>query len=585
MTTSIQRRTLLKGAATAGALAATGLPLLAKAQNDPWARAQQIIDRFAKPLAFPKKDFLITDFGAKSCSLVKSAGLVEIRHKGELDTPAPQSPDSHPAIRAAIAAASKAGGGRVLIPAGNWYVKGPIVLLSNVKVHLAAGAHVYFSANPKDFARDGDYDCGANGKLVLSRWQGNDCLNFSPLVYARGQKNIALTGDDWTSILDGQAGVPFEDGSGNGWWGMNPAGALPGAMNQNVPNPNNAESLVPNAPQMHVNWRADGTFLPILSEAGLPVARRVFGLGHYLRPSMIEFIDCEDVLMQGYQAIHSPFWIHHPVNSRNVHFSKVRMDSMGPNSDGFDPESCDTVLVDGCLFNTGDDCIAIKSGKNKDSQYGATRNMVIQNSVMNCGHGGVTLGSEMAGGIEHIYAQKIEFRNAFWERDPLGTAIRMKTNMNRGGYLRHFYVRDVTLPNGVQTRGRFYKTLPGSPLAGKASTSGGAVITIDCDYAPNDDSVRTRPPSVSDVHISNVRVSNVRTAEGDFSCYQAMVILGPVAASFNGAAGTPILPVSNISVSDSDFGTPRNAEAPWFTYNVQGLKLSKVRIAGKEYNV
>ncbi|MGO4470208.1 twin-arginine translocation signal domain-containing protein, partial [Pseudoduganella sp. RAF53_2] len=155
MTTSIQRRTLLKGAATAGALAATGLPLLAKAQNDPWARAQQIIDRFAKPLAFPKKDFLITDFGAKSCSLVKSAGLVEIRHKGELDTPAPQSPDSHPAIRAAIAAASKAGGGRVLIPAGNWYVKGPIVLLSNVKVHLAAGAHVYFSANPKDFARDG----------------------------------------------------------------------------------------------------------------------------------------------------------------------------------------------------------------------------------------------------------------------------------------------------------------------------------------------------------------------------------------------------------------------------------------------
>jgi polygalacturonase len=137
----------------------------------------------------------------------------------------------------------------------------------------------------------------------------------------------------------------------------------------------------------------------------------------------------------------------------------------------------------------------------------------------------------------------------------------------------------------VRTRGGFYKTLPGSPLAGKVSTSGGAVITIDCDYAPNDDSVRIRPPQVSDVHISNVRVSNVKTAEGSFSCYQAMVLLGPVAASYNGPSGAPILPIMNVTVSDSDFGTPRNAAEPWFAYNVQGLKLRNVRIDGKEYNV
>ena len=583
MKTSLQRRTLLKGAA----LAASGLPLLASAQPDPWQRAQQIIDRFARPLAFPDKDFPITAFGAKPCALTKVKGLVEIKVRGELDRPVADSHDSYPAIRAAIAAAHKAGGGRVLIPSGNWYFKGPITLLSNVHVHLEKGAHVYFSANPKDYARDGDFDCGANGKLVLSRWQGNDCLNFSPMVYARGQKNIAITGVDWTSVLDGQAGVPFEDGSGSGWWGMNPAGAQPGEMHQGLNNPNNAEAVPGLTAQMiggRQNWRADDKYLPILSEAGVPPERRVFGLGHTLRPCMVEFVDCEDVLMQGYQVVNTPFWIHHPVNSRNVHFSKVRMESMGPNSDGFDPESCDTVLVDGCLFNTGDDCIAIKSGKNRDSQYGPTRNVVIQNCIMNCGHGGVTLGSEMAGGIEHVYAQKIEFHNAFWERDPLGTAIRMKTNMNRGGFLRHFYVRDVTLPNGVQTRGRSYKMLPGSPLAGKlVSTSGGAVITIDCDYTPNDDAIRIRPPSVSDVHISNVRVSNVNTPDGAFSCYQAMVLLGPVAASFNGPAGTPVLPLMNISVSDSDFGTPRAAE-PWFAHNVHNLKLRNVRIGGKEYN-
>jgi polygalacturonase len=181
-----------------------------------------------------------------------------------------------------------------------------------------------------------------------------------------------------------------------------------------------------------------------------------------------------------------------------------------------------------------------------------------------------------------VYAQRVEFRNVHWATDPLGTAIRMKTNMNRGGFLRHFYVRDVSVPNGVQTRGRFYTPLPDSAVPPKTvSTSGGAVITIDCDYAPADDSVRTRPPSVSDVHISNMRVGNVKTPEGEFSCYQAMVLLGPVATSFNGPAGTPILPLADITITDCDFGTPRNAATPWFVHNAQRVTLTNVRIRGK----
>jgi polygalacturonase len=606
---SLRRRRLLKGAATMGALAAAGSPLLAAAraaaaqaspagaaQPDPWTRAQDIVQRFATPLAFPQRDYPITDFGAKPCKLVKVQGYPTIRKKGELETQAPGSHDSHPALRAAIAAAHKAGGGRVVIPAGNWYLKGPITLLSNVHVHLKAGAQVLFSANPADYARDGEYDCGKNGKLVLTRWQGNDCLNFSALVYARGQKNIAITGEDWTSVLNGQAGVPFEDGSGSCWWGMNPKAALPGAVHQAVPNPANPASLAEVAPHLDAaarariqgegeRWRADGNYLPALSEAGIAPEKRVFGLGHTLRPGMVEFVDCTDVLMQGYLVINTPMWIHHPVNSRNVHINRVRMDSIGPNSDGVDPESCDTVLVNGCEFNTGDDCIAIKSGKNRDTQYGPTRDMVIQNCVMNSGHGGITLGSEMAGGIEHVYAQNIEFRNAHWASDPLWTAIRLKTNMNRGGYLRHLYVRDITLPNGVQTTARPYKPLPGVAFGGKLpSTGGGAVLTIDCDYAPADDIVRDRPPAVSDVHISRVRASNVNGPDGAYSCNQVMVVLGPVPGSFNGPAGTPVLPLTDITISDADFGTPRNAAEPWYAYNVKRLKLTNVRIAGKTIN-
>jgi polygalacturonase len=199
---------------------------------------------------------------------------------------------------------------------------------------------------------------------------------------------------------------------------------------------------------------------------------------------------------------------------------------------------------------------------------------------MNSGHGGVTLGSEMAAGIENVYAQRIEFRNAHWATDPLGSAIRLKTNMNRGGYLRHLYVRDVVLPNGVDARDRRGKQDPANPLKGLA-TGGGAIVTIDCNYAAGDDGVRTRPPSVSDVHISNLRAGNVKMADGAYSCWQAVLILGPVAASFNGPAGTPILPVRNVTISDCDFGTVRNAGQPVFIHNAQDVVLKNVTINGK----
>lgn len=582
------RRRLLGTGAASTLLAACATPQ-SGAAADPWQKAQAIIDRFAKPLAFRKQDFPITAFGAQPCTLVNIQGMLSHEHKGTLKTSARGSHDCHPGITAAIKACSDAGGGRVLIPAGNWYCAGPIVLRSNVHVHLAANAQVWFSANPADYARHGEYPCGENGNLVISRWQGNDCLNYSPMVYAYGQSNIALTGEDWTSILHGQGGTPFETGQGC-WWdwkGRKSTGGDP-LRTEVAVNPRNAESIGTLAPALSAaqrkliegddpRWRSDSRFLPALSEAGVPVAKRVFGVGHFLRPCMIELIGCSNVLLEGYQLNSAPFWLHHPVNSRNVHIRKVNMESLGPNSDGFDPEACDGVLVDSCTFNTGDDCIAIKSGKNLDTRFGPTRNVVIQHCVMNSGHGAVTLGSEMAGGIEHVYAQDLEFKNIHWKTDPLNTAIRMKTNMNRGGFLRHFYVRRVSIPNGVQTTPSFYPPLPGSLIAPKSvASTAGAVVTIDCDYAPAADDVRTRPPMVSDVHISQVKVGNA----GQFSCYQAMVILGPVASSYNGPAGVPVLPLVDITLTDCDFGTVRNAAQPWFLHNVRGLKLTDVVVNG-----
>ena len=611
-----QRRNFMR------AMSATGLTLaggaaavaadVATAAADPWDRAQAIIDRFAKPLSFRKQDFLITAYGAQTCKVVPVNAWISYEEQAMTDTPAKDAKDCYRPIAEAIAACHKAGGGRVVIPAGNWFCAGPIVLLSNVNVHLNAGAHIYFSNNPADYAKYGAFDCGANGNLVISRWQSNDCLNFSSMVYAYGQNNIALTGDDWTSILNGQGGVPFPgpEGRGDCWWTWKgklgtinsvAQGKVPnyvkGMPSENTVNPLNLDNLASLSPSLPEDlrkliqgegerWRADGAYLPALSEAGVPTAKRIFGMGHYLRPPMIQLIGCTNVLLQGYQVTHTPFWQHHPVNCRDIMIKNVYAKSHGPNSDGFDPEACNYVLIDSCTFDSGDDCIAIKAGKDLDTQYGPSQNIVIQHCTMQSGHGAVTLGSEMAGGIEHVYAQDLLFQNIHWASNPLNTAIRLKTNMNRGGYLRHFYVRNISIPNGVQTSPSFYASLPNSPIQSKTvATAAGAVITFDCDYSPLNDNVRTRPPEVTNVHISKVTVGNVAAKGGRFSCYQAIVILGPVASDYNGAAPMPaVLPVSNVTISDCDFGTPANAKQPVYLYNVKGLSLKNVKIGESVYN-
>jgi polygalacturonase len=601
-TPQLSRRGLLKLAAAGGA--ALALPAQAGLSGDPWLVADAIVRRL-RPLTFPKRDFTITDFGAAPCATRKVKAWISHDEQDMLPTPADDARDCYAAIKAAIDACVAAGGGRVLIPKGNWFCAGPIVLRSNVHVHLRAGAHLYFSHKPDDYARYGDYDCGPKGKLTLSRWQSNDCLNYSSMIYAFNEDNIALTGEDWSAVLDGQGGVPFS-ADGDCWWtwkGKNRTlGAVaqnnipnqkPGKVSQVTPNPNNAplSKVAPWLPEAErrqiegegTKWSHDEQYLPALSEAGVPLLQRAFGKGHTLRPPMIHLIGCTNVLLEGYHVINTPFWQHHPVHCRNLVIRKVHAESRGPNSDGFDPEACDHVLVDNCTFDAGDDCIAIKAGKNRDTQFGPSQNIVIQGCTMHSGHGAVTLGSEMAGGIENVFARDLVFENSHWATDPLNTAIRLKTNMNRGGWLRHFYVKNVSIPNGVQLSPSNYAFLPGSPIASPTmATAAGGVITFDCDYQPTADSVRTRPPEVSDIHISNVRVGNVSKGGKSGSCYQAVVILGPVVSDYNGPQPMPaVLPVRRVTIKDCDFGNPVNGKEPVYLHNVQGLRLENVMISGK----
>ena len=625
--------TMLGGLSACGGSVDTPSPTPAPVNLDPiWGpsgSATQIIASLSgiTQSMFPARDYTVTQYGAQPCAVIAATnpytGASSQTSPGSQQTNAASSFDSRPAFLAAIQACNAAGGGRVIVPSGTWYCAGPIVLLSNVNFHLSANCTIYFSPNPADYAKDGPVNCGANGNLFYSRWQANDCLNYGSPVYARNQTNIAVTGEDATSVLNGQAMTPFA-GTGNTatcWWTFTGSNGKYGCANSSTPsqasnNPNNvdlktiapgiSDSLYTLLTTPTTPWQQDQNYLPALSEAGVPVAQRIFGVGHYLRPSMVEFIGCTNVLMENYCTNNTPFWQHHPFDCQNVVIRGVMVNSIGPNNDGFDPDACDNVLCENVTFNTGDDCIAIKSGKNLDTHYGPAQNHVIQNCTMNSGHGGITLGSEMGGGVQNIYARNLQMLNQNWATDPMNIAIRIKTNMNRGGFVKNFYVDTVTLPNGVNLTGSGYGSalLSGSPInstvplgvataaAANPAASHGGLITFDCDYQPANDAIRSRPPVVQNVHISNVQASNVTLNGKTGSCFQAIVAQGPVAFDYNGSTPAPTIPpLSNVTISNCNLGTAVSSgtpsattPGPIYAYNVNAITLNNVVIGGTTYN-
>lgn len=603
----ISRRSLLAGAAVGAVILGADPKAWAAYLDDPWSHARDIANQLREPVSFPKHHFFVTAFGATPCAVTTTTAYVTSTTTGTVSTPVDGAFDNYQAFTNAIAACHAAGGGRVVVPSGNWYIAGPITLLSNVHFHLDSGAHIFFDPNPANYAKYGPYNFGSNGNLVVSRWQGNDCYNFSPLVYAYGQNNIALTGEDWTSILDGQAGTsygaPVAPNTFACWWtwkgSAGTAGWVspsPGESTANTLNTPLVDTYITN-PAVTVNlaefgtatagtsknYTRDSSYLPAESEVNYPLSLRIYGIGHQLPPAMIQFHSCTNVLMEGYQVTATPFWQHNPVNCRNLVVRGVYANSTGPNNDGFDPDACNHVLIDNVTFNTGDDCIAIKAGKDNDIEYGPSQNIVVRNCTMNSGHGGITMGSEMSGGVQNVFAHDLTFLNQNWATNPLQIGFRVKTNLNRGGFVRNVHIRKVSIPNGIQTTAGFYTPLTGSPIPTKTvSSSSGGLVTFDCDYSPGSDNVRIRPPVVSNITISDVTVT--APAGQTNSCYQAIVIQGPVAFDYNGLTTAPtVYPVSDVTLSNCNFGTPA-AATPYYLYNVQGLILKNVTIAGQVYD-
>jgi len=179
-----------------------------------------------------------------------------------------------------------------------------------------------------------------------------------------------------------------------------------------------------------------------MGKAGVPVAERVFGEGHKLRPNFIQPMRCKNVLIEGVRVINSPMWTLNPVYCTNVTIRGVTVETDGPNTDGCDPDSCTDVLIEDCVFSNGDDCIAVKSGRDEDGRRVniPCENVVIRNCVFKNGHGGVTMGSETAGGIRNVFAE-----NCHFDSPDLDMAMRFKTNPARGGYIENIYLRNCVV--------------------------------------------------------------------------------------------------------------------------------------------
>lgn len=344
--------------------------------SDGWADLPGILARIVPP-QFQDRDFIITDFGAR----------------GDGRT------DCTEAFTRAIDSCNAAGGGRVLVPEGT-FLTGPIHLKSNVNLHITEKAIVKFLTDPKAYAR-----------LVYTRWEGVECMNYSPLIYAFEQENIAVTGK---GTLDGQA-------SEKNWWSWK--GNADDGWKKGMPNQKKGRAS-----------------LFDMAEKNVPVRDRLFGEGYYLRPNFIQPYRCKNVLIQGVTFKDSPMWFIHPVLCTNVTVKEVTVNGLGPNNDGCNPESSKDVLIQDCFFNTGDDCIAIKSGRNADGRRVnvPSENIVIRGCSMKEGHGGVVLGSEISGGVRNVFAEDCVMDSPNLER-----ALRFKTNSVRGGVMENFFARNI----------------------------------------------------------------------------------------------------------------------------------------------
>ncbi len=295
------------------------------------------------------------------------------------------------AIKAAINKANEIGGAIVEIPKGEW-LTGKIHLKSNVNLHLDEGAKLLFSEKPEDYLPP-----------VHTTWEGMECYNYSPLIYAYKCTNVAITGK----------------------------GQLEAKMD--------VWKIWFSRPKDHMNSLK---WLYNMAAKNVPVEdRQMVNDTAHLRPQFIQFNRCNNVLLESISITNSPFWVIHPYMSTNIVIRDVKVWAKGHNNDGVDPEMVQNMIIENCIFDQGDDAIAVKSGRNQDAWRlnTPTKNLIIKNCYVKNGHQLLAIGSELSGGIQNVFMDSCEVS----EKAKLNHLLFIKTNERRGGYVNNIYMSNV----------------------------------------------------------------------------------------------------------------------------------------------
>ena len=317
------------------------------------------------PPAIPKYSVSILSFGAK----------------GDSHT------DCKPAFDKAMKAAQKRNGMKLVVPAGTYFLNGPIHLVSNICIELQKGARLKFTSDPTRYL-----------PVVLTSWEGTLLYNYSPFIYGYKLENISIIGD---GTIDGNAAKTF-----NTWKSKQEAAQiLSRDMNHNA----------------------------------TPLKERIFGADHFLRPQLIQLFECKNILIEGVKITNSPFWCVHLLKSENITVLGVHYDAKNINNDGIDPEYSRNILIENVEFDNGDDNVAIKSGRDHEGRSTAmpSENIIIRNCKFKGLHG-VVIGSEMSAGVRNVFLEDCTY-GGYCKR-----GIFLKSNPDRGGFITDIFVNNVT---------------------------------------------------------------------------------------------------------------------------------------------
>ncbi|NBC58088.1 MAG: glycoside hydrolase family 28 protein [Bacteroidetes bacterium] len=281
---------------------------------------------------------------------------------------------------------SETGGGVLHIAAGNYKVDGPIVFQSNINLNIAENAVLEFSPEPSDYL-----------PVVKTRWEGTFAMNYSPLIYAINKENLAITGK----------------GKING-----------------------------NCKPIWAEWKSkqkeDKKRIRQMGNDQIPIEERVFGQGHFLRPSGIQFINCKNILFEDFTIQETPFWTIHPVLCKNVTVRGLHIKKGTHNDDGIDPENSQYVLIENCIIQTHDDCISVKAGRDQDGwKYPPSENIIVRNNTFSTEVGsGFCIGSEMSGGVQNLFVHDNTLNGSKKH------AFQFKSNPDRGGFIKEVYIKN-----------------------------------------------------------------------------------------------------------------------------------------------